>query len=497
MNVFQRLNPRKRAEQNAAYEQNQVRQPPAPVEHHGPEDDAEHWNPIADANPATGGQGVQKNPVPHNLSYTGSGLYSLPSMPSHLTTLPFKRRPSVFAEELNVPENMGQIPPSETAVNGTFKNQPVTGPQKSIFLTYSADNEKYYDCKIPIKINIPGGDYGLFKVTVNEVLFRNDAVLLDPTDWLSFSMVNPEITFEIPEKEGCTIEPPLLNYKFDETWNQRITMPYPFNQASYSYFSLVYFTQLLQTMFDAAENITEHNTLVPITYFPSYYDTLSGVYYHIKGDDIGENPHVVVTLDKSPIDVSPNKASGNGLSFCTAEISFNHNYGGTGVNDFEVPITIKFKSGFTMACSDHFRNILIPFSTVTNVQSVPFVTLVRSGDNEHHLFRQCHAINIPVLNFAGPLVFMLNTNAQTTCPIANESAAQFQTCALSYNTDITPYNLVQMTSNIPLILKEGMDFRITLTDSYGNPVKIQSPMYVQVTISPFSNAAMAELMQQV
>ena len=52
-----------------------------------------------------------------------------------------------------------------------------------------------------------------------------------------------------------------------------------------------------------------------------------------------------------------------------------------------------------------------------------------------------------------------------------------------------------MTSNIELVLKEGNDFRVWLSDNYGNPIRLQSPMYVQVTVEPFSNAQSSALLQ--
>lgn len=446
-------------------------------------------NPIADAGAAGGGAGVQNNVPRVNISYKGSGFDTVTAMPtSHISSIPEKRRPSIFYDDiLNVEDGMGQIPPGETAVNGTFKNQPVSNPQKSIFLTYEAGSNFYHDCKLPLKINIPGGDFGLFKITVNEVLFRNDAPLIDWQDWINFSVkdFNADLLVYLPTAGAPTTQTVHNIFPNNASFNQRFSFSEDFRNITINYLNL----QTLNTLLDKLWNDSYpvYNDLISLNNMTLPQFTINGnVYVPTENKTITINSRNIFSHEL-------NYTSGAGIEF-SFERGLNNTmkYQSAGQPDLNATITVILKGSFTMTCSDHFRNMFPAFSTVTSIDSSTIPTMTRRAAS----FQTGIGIRIPWVNFAGPLVFMLNTNAQTTCPIANESASQFKTCALSYNTDTVPQQLVQMTSNIPLILKEGADFRVSLTDMYGNPVKLQSPMYIQVTVSPFSNQAMAELISQ-
>ena len=132
---------------------------------------------------------------------------------------------------------------------------------------------------------------------------------------------------------------------------------------------------------------------------------------------------------------------------------------------------------FSLKVSSNLRHIIPILNTVEQVSSYDI-----NIDN-----KTVNGIIVPWLNFSGPSLLLLNSSAQTTCPIANEYGRQFNTAGLSYNTDREPFGLIQMQSSLELIIKEGTEFRIWLMDIFGEYVKINSPMYVQVTVEPFNN----------
>lgn len=429
------------------------------------------FNPIADAGPAGGGASVNEHTGTHeDMGY-----------------LPAKRHPSasLFSSEgLEVPENLGQIPGSETAVNGAFKNQPPANPQKSVFLTYNKDNNRYYDCKLPLKINIPGGDFGLYKIQVNEVLFRNDAPIFDDSDWfeVSFKNINFRARLTHIESGETAYGNNILNAS--ENITCRFTVPVKFRHLNFNYLTMSYFEKVLIRMILDFQSSKTWDFSLTRTNIPKI--TIDGATCVYSGDAINEQIKI-----QNLLEVQPNFASGEGLAFLTAtgdagrKVNIDH-------KQFDLRAVPAENMSFSMTCSDHLRNILVPFATVREIASGPVAALDKSKET----VSVGTGIDIPYLNFAGPLGFMLNSSAQTTCPISNENAAQFKTCALSYNTNIVPHQLVQMTSNIPLILREGTDFRVWLTDFYGNPVRLQSPMYIQVTVSPFSNQALSQVISQ-
>lgn len=448
----------------------------------------------------------------------GTGLFNMPMTPGPLlSSLPVKRPPSMFANEeaLYVPEGTGQIPPTETADTGFFKSQPTVNPQKTVVMTYEAGKDTYSDCRVPLKINIPPGDYGLYKVIVNEVLFRNDAPLIDGTDYFDIEISNYQMypTFLDPDT-GKTFQ--LTEYPLFSSGrvsaSSHFTIPDFMKLASYSYLDSNLFIPLLTYMAQHSgsntatftgprmtqENITAH----PIE--------VNGVAYMgtIQDDPDHQGTQLIAHFGDL-VDFVRQESSGNGMYIRAAHLQPTHRiqYSAT-LTDTETKYLIDqgyapdVASVFKFSCSNHLRNILMPLATVREIQAKQILVqreTTQIYQNKTSLTVAYPAtylgIEIPVLNFAGPTVFMLNTNIQTTCPIANDAASQFKTCALSYNTDIIPYQLVQMTSNIPLILQEGSDFRVSLVDLYGNPVRLKSPMYIQVTITPFSNASIEQMVE--
>lgn len=468
-------------------------------------------NPIVDAGPAGGGASAEENIGRSggriNISYTGSGFDTLTAMPSHYSSLPLKRPPSIFMgnfgggggggggngpEDIEVPEEMGQIPGSETAVNGAFKNQPISHPQKSIFMTYESETEDYFDCKIPIKINIPGGDFGLYKITVNEVLFRNDAPILTGKDWIEFTFNNPVMTLKIEDSQNInnilgstTMKKLSTGDPIPNKITYRFELPAEYKDLNIYYLNMKLLREIIK--------VSMANDKIPTLASLGWAFTKDNI--DIPGLEFKDTDTFYVAAKISDLfEVVENSVSQNGIIFRDnlAKMHTREDHEGTTINGRECIVVTNFSySTFSITCSQNFRNMFPPLSTVTTVTSKKTlnITKILEGANYYQ------AINIPILNFAGPPVFMLNTTAQTSCPIANEYFQQFNTCALSYNTDIIPQQLVQMNSNIPLILKEGTDFRISLTDIFGNPIRLQSPIYVQVTVSAYSNEAMSQLIQ--
>lgn len=468
------------------------------------------FNPIADAGPAGGGAGANPNPYASqkrvNVSYKGSGFDTLTAVPTgHISSIPERRRPSLFMGNLlEVEDGMGQIPPGETAVNGTFKNQPTTGPQKSVFLTYQSGNETFYNCRAPIKINIPGGDFGLYKVTVNEVLFRNDATLLDQSDWICFNgKYTITAQLRVIDNNDNVIASKDIPIPVEDIGNYRYYRFNLFEGENYEFTMLT--TQRFIVILNAALTKNNKNILTRadtrITREEIGVINVNNNNYQLTDNfvDVGE------ITENNLLRVLNNQVSPQGIYIFastnpdrTRVKPLSRNITLTNTNNpadiLNATIDFAVTGDITMTASDHIRNILPPLLTTQEISCIKRINIDR---NLNLTEKDIICFDFPWLNFAGPAVFMLNTNAQTTCPIANDSASQFKTCALSYNTDIQPGQLVQMTSNIPLVLKEGSDFRISLSDIYGNPIKIKSPMYVQVTISPFSNQNMAELISQI
>lgn len=355
-------------------------------------------------------------------------------------------------------ENIGILPPSMTTSNGTFNKPITTNPQKFVFMTYKSGMNNFYNCKLPMKVNIPSGDFGIYKVTVNEVLFRTDMDLLDVNDYITFSfnLEDMEIADGVLKDgalEDVKIVPNPLKGKFFMT----IRISDIFKDEKNIHFNHLNIDLLIEVI---NAMISKSNIELSVT-------------------DPYNSPNTIkIPLYKFLL-VEKDILGGVGLYFKLRNCRISEDL----INKRQAYLMLSTVILTLNTCSSNFRHIFPPLQTTTSITA------------ERHVFcRQqiqgfdiSYSIYIPRCNFAGPQLILFNSSAQTTCPISNEYAKQFNTCALSYNTNEDTNSLIQMTSNVELTMKNTNEFRVWLTDNYGEPIKIQSPIYVQVTVQPFVN----------
>lgn len=372
-------------------------------------------------------------------------------------------------------ENIGYLPPTAIVDNGSFNKPVSTNPQKFVFMTYKSGINQYYNCKLPMKVNIPSGDFGIYKVIVNEVLFRTDMDLLEIDDYIDLTFNDP-VRLELRDTNGTV----LGHYPQTIVTIPSIRLP-------------------ISTLFPNVKNV--HINALNIDLLQSLltliiqalnqeiykFDTSISNFYPEDGgttDNVKINPPLESTTIKLENILKINKQNLGGLGLYFSLVDYE--LGTVNTNQ-----KVYFNAGsctFNISsCSNNFRHIFPPLQTTTVITSSQntFYNPI-SGSN---IVSTVNSIYIPRCNFAGPQLILLNSSAQTTCPISNEYARQFNTCALSYNTNEDTNSLVQMTSNVELTMKNTNEFRVWLTDNYGEPIKIQSPIYVQVTVQPFINEA--------
>lgn len=468
----------------------------------------------------------------------GQSSNSLTSMPIH-DVAASNYRPPNMPQELYTPEGYGNIPTNEVAVNGAFRNRPPTQPQKFVFLTYDKDSNHFYDCKIPMKINIPGGDDGLYKATVNEVLFRNDANILNPGDTLSF--VNLQLlstgSFHVGRalddgnEQKDTVFGVIENGdNADERRNVLLTDIYKYydgmnmadpnlpgfdqinipllsggNTEGISYLTNSSFSKLLTALLptrDEGGSIRVYHqqvylrNLTDLNDHKIYRATFSYDYDYAQNIEIGTNVYSGVGLQ---IALPYNQTvRNNGLiqgadahdfiieadnTITIPPIPADAHWTNVANSRQELTITTVYTE---LTGTGGIRNIIPQLTSTNTIAAKSYPNKI--AKEIQALTRNIYGFDIPWMNYAGPSVYLLNTSAKSLCPIGNDVGSQYNANALSYNTALECLQLVQMQSNIPLIIKNGMDFRVWLTDYNGNFVKIKSPMYLQVTVEPFNNA---------
>lgn len=94
-------------------------------------------------------------------------------------------------------------------------------------------------------------------------------------------------------------------------------------------------------------------------------------------------------------------------------------------------------------------------------------------------------VSFPVTRTAGPFLYIINTNLIPEVPAVNEKGQTFNLSLMTYNTTHSTEDLVQMASTMRLLTSNITNLHFKLINDQGDIVKINSPIYMQITISPY------------
>lgn len=87
--------------------------------------------------------------------------------------------------------------------------------------------------------------------------------------------------------------------------------------------------------------------------------------------------------------------------------------------------------------------------------------------------------------FIGPFTYIIRTNLIPQVPTLNELGQTYNMTLLTYNVTSKLGDYVQMASTMQCITSNITSLKIELINDQGDPVKITTPMYIQVTIEPY------------
>lgn len=91
----------------------------------------------------------------------------------------------------------------------------------------------------------------------------------------------------------------------------------------------------------------------------------------------------------------------------------------------------------------------------------------------------------PLLRFSGPYTYIIRTNLIPAVPTLNELGQTYNMTLLTYNVTTQLGEFVQMASTMQCIAKNISTLKIALIDDQGRYVKVNSPIYLQITIAPY------------
>ena len=302
--------------------------------------------------------------------------------------------------------------------------------RKVPLLTYESGNNKFYDCSFTLRPTFKANSKGQYKITVNEALFNNTEPFINKDDYIDFIVEND----------------------LKEIFTYRIRLKkdyYLYRQGGAEWSAVV---KLLKG--------TDNN----------YEETI-----RTKKDDTG----AITNLTDADFDLDINLRNDDGSDF---------NGTNRGVNPLMyydisniiipagniVNVKIHYSWGFVYILNNS-NNYILPITDENLKPSLPSPMISWNG---HYLFEFCN------LRLGGAYFYVIDMpTVKTDVMTMNENNQCYNIVGCTRNTADNHNENVQFISSMMGDIDSLSNFRVRLLNDNFEPVRIRSPLYVQITIS--------------
>ena len=295
-------------------------------------------------------------------------------------------------------------------------------------LTYNKGPNKFYDSTFSVPLDFKPNARGLYNVTINEVLFKNDEAVFNPGDWFQFNVNWTDDTHAVHDSTvRYTVKSGIYIHSTDDTKN------------------LVKIKEVLvgkKTWCDS-KTLTGPDPNIKInilTYIP------------------GEGQLKNIAEEANPRD------------YMILQVAINDDYV---VNS----MTISASNAFLYI----YRNLFENYDLVEYPTYLP--EGIKDIDDTELLAYNARYFEIHNPQFNGPIEYVLDTNINTTTKTINENGQVYNVMARTYN--LAPYhnNIQQMNSTMAGTVKDLTSLRVRLVNDFFEPVHIFNPVLVTLTVS--------------
>lgn len=304
--------------------------------------------------------------------------------------------------------------------------------RKVPLLTYESGNNKFYDCSFTLRPTFKANSKGQYKITVNEALFNNTEPFINKDDYIDFIVDNDK----------------------DETFTYRIRIKkdyYLYRQGGAEWTAVT-------TLLKGGE--------------PNYVEIK-----RTKKDKTGIND-----LTKTDFDLDIILRNDNGTEFNATNRGVNplmyydisNITIATGGNITNVKI--HYSWGFVYVLNNS-NNYILPITDENMKPALPSDKSITSWDG-HYLFEFCN------LRLGGAYFYVLDMpTVKTEVMTMNENNQCYNIVGCTRNTADNHNENVQFISSMVGDIDSLSNFRVRLLNDNFEPVRIRSPLYIQITIS--------------
>ena len=302
--------------------------------------------------------------------------------------------------------------------------------RKVPLLTYESGNNKFYDCSFTLRPTFKANSKGQYKITVNEALFNNTEPFINKDDYIDFIVEND----------------------LKEIFTYRIRLKkdyYLYRQGGAEWSAVI---KLL--------NGSDHN----------YEETI-----RTKKDKKG----VITNLTDADFDLDINLRNDDGSDF---------NGTNRGVNPLMyydisniiipsgniINVKIHYSWGFVYVLNNS-NNYILP---ITDDNLKPSLPSPMTSWDDHYLFEFCN------LRLGGAYFYVIDMpTVKTDVMTMNENNQCYNIVGCTRNTADNHNENVQFISSMMGDIDSLSNFRVRLLNDNFEPVRIRSPLYIQITIS--------------
>ena len=313
--------------------------------------------------------------------------------------------------------------------------------RKVPLLTYESGNNKYYDCSFTLRPTFKANSKGQYKITVNEALFNNTEPLINKDDYIDFIIEtdsNVSYSYKINVKKDF-----YLYRQGGAEWQSVVLLltgklGVNINNYEYSY------TKVIRTKKDRDGNVLETYDIDDNS-FDLKLKLINDDGTEFNGTNRGVNPLMYY-------DVS-NVATPEGTV---------------------TSVKIHYSWGFVYILNNS-NNYILPITDKNLKPSKPTEVTDWTG---HYLFEFCN------LRLGGAYFYVIDMpTVKTDVMTMNENNQCYNIVGCTRNTADNHNENVQFISSMMGDIDNLSNFRVRLLNDNFEPVRIRSPLYIQITIS--------------
>ena len=303
--------------------------------------------------------------------------------------------------------------------------------RKVPLLTYESGNNKFYDCSFTLRPTFKANSKGQYKITVNEALFNNTEPFINKDDYIDF-IVETDLyeiyTYRIRVKKDY-----YLYKQGGEEWKAVIKLLKGTNDK---------YTEIVRIKKDDKGKISN----VSKTDFDLNIDLINDDGSEFNGTNRGVNPLMYYDISKKVI------SSGSSIT----------------------SVKINYSWGFVYILNNS-NNYILP---ITDDNLKPSLPSPMTSWNDHYLFEFCN------LRLGGAYFYVIDMpTVKTDVMTMNENNQCYNIVGCTRNTADNHNENVQFISSMMGDIDSLSNFRVRLLNDNFEPVRIRSPLYIQITIS--------------